>query len=231
MKKQFTPFLFLLIGLTTYAHPNNGVISITNLSRQHIVIEVDGLQFTDCKNVFTIRDVVSGFHMVKVYGERMKTGNSNIDKQPVIFSSNMYVKRDYYIDIIINRFGRALTDEQLIIDDRYDDCDINTVPKTDNNFIKPVTDETFAQLKETITNETFDDSRMTIAKSIIDQNYFTAAQAKQLTQLFAFESNKLAIAKYLFSRTTDRKNYFIVYSAFTFSKTKEELAEFIRNYK
>jgi hypothetical protein len=71
---------------------------------------------------------------------------------------------------------------------------------------------------------------MTTARSIIDEYYFMAAQAKQLVQLFVFESNKLEIAKYLYRKTTDKKNYFIVYTAFTFSKTKEELAEYIRGF-
>jgi ABC-type thiamine transport system substrate-binding protein len=92
-------------------------------------------------------------------------------------------------------------------------------------------DNTFTSFIETVRRESFDDSRMAIVKLGVDQNYFTSAQAKQLVSLFSFESSKLEIAKYIYGKTTDPKNYFIVYNAFSFSKTKEELAEYVRTYK
>ena len=52
-----------------------------------------------------------------------------------------------------------------------------------------------------------------------------------MVTLFSFENNKLEIAKYMYGKTLDRKNYFVIYNVFTFSRSKEELAEYIRNYK
>jgi hypothetical protein len=72
---------------------------------------------------------------------------------------------------------------------------------------------------------------MAIAKVGIDQNFFTSAQAKTLLSIFSFEASKLEISKYMYGKITDPKNYFIVYNVFTFSKSKEELAEYVRTYK
>src|SRR5207245_5758646 len=138
---------------------------------------------------------------------------------------NVYLKPKFYVDIIVNRFGRTMYDEQMMNDTWYNENGQHTQPDTNDDIPRAIDDETFTALKQTISRESFDDSRLTIAKSIIDQNYFTSAQAKQLVQLFVFESNKVQIAKYMYGRTIDKKNYFIVYSAFTFSKSKEELAD------
>jgi hypothetical protein len=178
----------------------------------------------------------------------------------------MYVKPKFYIDIVINRFGRATYDEQQITDSRYDndgrdggyDCndrdDWNNNnnnnsnnnngnnnngnnnnggrPPVNNNYPPRAMDEnTFSSFIETVRHESFDDSRLAIAKTVVDQHYFTSAQAKQLVALFSFENSKLDIAKYMYGKTTDPRNYFVVYSSFSFSKSKEELAEYVRTYK
>jgi hypothetical protein len=248
MKKTCIQILFMLLAFSARAGNNDGMLSITNLSRQDVIIEVDGRPYPDCNNALFLRDLKAGNHMVKVYVER---GKAFPFKRITLYSKTVYVKPKYYVDVIINRFGRALIDEQLITDSRYDndgrndrndrddrnndDRPIrdprNTFPRNDNAVPKPIADDTFNAFIETIRRESFDDSRMTIAKSIIDQNYFTSAQARQLVVLFSFENNKVEIAKYMYGKTLDRKNYFIIYNAFTFSKSKEELAEYIRNYK
>lgn len=229
MKKLFTPFLFFIMALTAHAHPNDGIISITNLSPQRITIEVDGRRYSD-NNSITIGDLATGYHMVKIYGEPPRR-NGFIQKPTVIYNKNVYVKPKFYIDIIVNRFGRPLVDEQVMNNSWYNENGQHTQPDANEDIPRAINNETFNALKETISHESFDDSRLTIAKSMIDQNYFTSAQAKQLVQLFVFESNKVQIAKYMYGKTIDKKNYFVVYSAFTFSKSKEELAEYIRNFK
>lgn len=244
MKKTCIQILFILFAFSARAGNNDGMLSITNLSRQDVIIEVDGRPYPDCNNALFLRDLTAGNHMVKVYVERSKTFPF---KRITLYNKTVYVKPKYYVDVIINRFGRVLIDEQLITDSRYDDDgrddrndsnhdspvrDPRTVfPRNDNAVPKPIADDTFNAFIETIRRESFDDSRMTIAKSIIDQNYFTSAQVRQLVTLFSFENNKVEIAKYMYGKTLDRKNYFVIYNAFTFSKSKEELAEYIRNYK
>jgi hypothetical protein len=72
---------------------------------------------------------------------------------------------------------------------------------------------------------------MTVAQQIADNNYFTTAQVKELVKLFSFEDRKLEFAKYAYARTLDRNNYFTINEAFNFSRTKEELADYIKNFR
>jgi hypothetical protein len=236
MKKTCIPIFLIFLAFTAQVRAgfNDGILSITNLSRQQVLIEIDGRQYLDCRNALVLRDLTAGVHQVKVYVEK---GKGHPFRRTMLYNKDVYVRPKYYVDIIINRFGRALTDEQEITDNRFDE-DGREDREEDHHYERPrpanngpIAENTFASLVETIKKESFDDSRMAIARSVIDQHFFTAAQAKQVIALFSFENSKLDIAKYLYGRTTDPKNYFIVYSVFTFSKTKEELGEYIRNYK
>lgn len=245
MKKTCFQILLMLLAITAVARDgtNDGIISITNLSPTDVLIEVDGRQYPSSNNALVLRNITAGYHQIKVYARKPRTLPG---PRTMIYNKNVYVKPKYYVDIIINRFSRALIDEQQIVDNRYDTDDRNkpndgtvqndrdprnnNFPRNNNNTApRLIDDATFTAFVETIKHESFDDSRMAIAKSGVDQNYFTSAQAKQVISLFSFESSKLDIAKYMYGKTTDPKNYFIVYSAFTFSKSKEELGEYIRN--
>ena len=48
---------------------------------------------------------------------------------------------------------------------------------------------------------------------------------------FAFESNKLEIAKYAFGNTVDNNNYFKLYDIFAFESNVTELDKYIKSYK
>ncbi|WP_165760165.1 DUF4476 domain-containing protein [Niastella populi] len=257
MKKTCILILFLLPAflVRALAGPDDGILGITNLSRQNITIEIDGRTYTDVTNALILRNFRPGNHIVKVYTMVRSTPVTRLARRVVLYNKSMYVKPKYYVDIVINRFGRALYDEQPITDNRYDGDGVDErddrnnnnnwpgrnndrdnynggrPPRNDNYPPRPMDDNTFSSFIETVRRESFDDSRMAIAKSGIDQNYFTSAQAKLLVALFSFENSKLEAAKYMYGRTTDQKNYFVVYSVFSFSKTKEELAEYVRAYK
>ena len=66
---------------------------------------------------------------------------------------------------------------------------------------------------------------------MIDQNLFSSDQARQVAQLFSFSESKVEMAKYLYGRTIDKENYFILYDIMTFSRDKEALANYIKNYR
>jgi hypothetical protein len=199
-----------------------------------------------------------------VYGN----GIGVVPKRVLLYSNTVNVKPQFYVDIIINRFGRVLMDEQPVTvvnpglppGNQYPGQgnpyppvnnlppnngqsnwnnqngagygNNNNYPRDNHNYPpRPIDDNTFNSFIETVRRESFDDSRMAIAKVGIDQNFFTSAQAKTLLSIFSFEASKLEISKYMYGKITDPKNYFIVYNVFTFSKSKEELADYVRTYQ
>ncbi|MBL4752053.1 MAG: DUF4476 domain-containing protein [Flavobacteriales bacterium] len=89
----------------------------------------------------------------------------------------------------------------------------------------------FMSAKNTIASESFDDTKLTVAKQIAGSNCLDADQVKQIAELMSFEDSKLEFAKYAYTRTFDRGNYFKVNNAFKFESTIEELNDYIQTQK
>lgn len=251
MKTIFTLAL-LIITISVFAHPNDGKMSITNLSSQRIVVEVDGKKFNnrvnDNDNLLLIPTLAAGYHTIKVYAVAASRSDVRygIRKQTLIFQKNMNVRPQFHIDIVVNRFGKVLFDELSMKDPNYVNTNNNdwndhgdndgnpdrdTYPDNDNRYGRPMSDQSFTALKETLIRERFDNSRVTIAKQVIDQNYFTADQVKQLLLMYSFDNYKLDLAKYAYKNTVNKQDYFILYEVFSFSSSKDDLANYIRAFK
>ena len=113
----------------------------------------------------------------------------------------------------------------------YDNDHKNDDPRYDNNYSQAMTNNDFAQAKESLRREWFENTRLETAKQIIDRSYFTSQQVKEMILLFTFENNRLDIAKYAYGKTVDKGNYFMLNDAFTFNNNKEALKEYIRQYQ
>ena len=253
MKNIFT-LVLLVIAYTVSAHPNDGKLTITNLSNQRIIVEVDGRRFNNRvnkdENLVLVPVLSTGYHSLKVYtvANRRDDNRNGARKQTLVFQKNVNVKPQFHVDIVINRFGKVWYDELSMNDrnyedmdnydrnnDRYNDRDRDPNDTRNNDRdddrYKPMNDQSFAALKETLNKERFDNSRLTIAKQVIDQNYFTVDQVKQLAQMYSFDNYKLDLAKYAYKNTVNKQDYFMLYEVFSFSSSKEELANYIKQYK
>ena len=157
------------------------------------------------------------------YGKRME----------VIYSSSIYVKRGFHTDITVNRFGKVFVDESRIDrnSDYEDDENYDDGGGWDNGYGNVMSSRDFDIVKEQIRKEWFENNKLTSVKTIVDKNNFTAQQVKEMMLLFVFENNKLEVAKYAYRKTVDKKNYFMLNDALTFSSSKQELARFIREFR
>ena len=78
-----------------------------------------------------------------------------------------------------------------------------------------------------LTNYNFESTRMTVAKQLVNNNYFNSRQVGRLMQQMTFESSKLELAKYAYSKTLDKNNYFLVNDQFSFESSITELTDYI----
>lgn len=137
MKKTCIPILFFVLAFVARAHAgiSDGILSITNLSNDEIMIEIDGKIYTDYKDyttAFILRDLRPGNHLVKV---SILTKVFPF-KRVMLYNKGIYVKPRFYIDIVINRFGRAMYDEAQMADNQYYDArndNRNNYPNNGNN--------------------------------------------------------------------------------------------------
>lgn len=249
MKVSYVPLLclFLTISMAMQAQSK---LSITMVGNGAIRAVIDDRNYICQDNSLTIEDLAPGYHSVKLFLVRKERWNNAAYGQQV-YNANLLIKSQYYTDIVVNRFGKTLVDEQpLTRGDYYDNMDRgnggyggNNGKDWDNHDNRPgqgynnprapqqMSDDAFAMAREAIRKESFDNTRMTVAQQIADNNYFTTAQVKELVKLFAFEDRKLDFAKYAYARTLDRNNYFTINEVFSFSRTKEDLADYIKNFR
>lgn len=89
----------------------------------------------------------------------------------------------------------------------------------------------FSAALSTIKNSSFDETKLSTAKQILSSNCLKADQVVQICNLFGFDESKLEFAKFAYTHTIDRSNYFKVNNVFSFSSSKEELNDYIMSVK
>jgi hypothetical protein len=91
----------------------------------------------------------------------------------------------------------------------------------------PMSEERFAETKESISGKDFEDTKLTIAKQVMNSNCLLTSQVKQIMRLFEFESTRLDFAKEAYGHTYDIDNYYMLNDAFNFESSVTELNNYI----
>jgi hypothetical protein len=236
MKQTFTLFAALLLTVSVMAQ-GRSKLSISIAANVATRIQVDNMKYKMDGDELVLKTINPGNHNIKIYQLRSRGGyqnGGNNNSYQLVYNGNINLKPQTQMDIMVNRFGKAFIDEQNIgrqyndDDDWGDNDNWNNGNNNNNNSYQPMEAQAFDQLKQAIRNENISDSKEKLAKQYIALNYFTAVQVKELVQLFTFESNKVEIAKFAYKYTIDKGNFFAVYSAFTFSSSKEEVMDYIQ---
>jgi hypothetical protein len=102
-----------------------------------------------------------------------------------------------------------------------------SAPPQSGNLPAHISDDDFEQLKNTITNIKYETKKMDTLKVLIGLNQFATSQVSVLMNLFAFESNKLDVARLLYDKTVDKQNYSRLASNFNFDARKEDFKKFM----
>lgn len=85
----------------------------------------------------------------------------------------------------------------------------------------------FENLKEEMQLKMMDKPKLRKAKELFNERCISAAQVRDLTNLFMQDKYKLDFAKFAYGRTTDRINYNKVLTAFKFEKTGKQLMQYV----
>lgn len=85
----------------------------------------------------------------------------------------------------------------------------------------------FEKGKTTISKQSFAESMMKSAKQMTKVNCMNIKQIRAIMDLFSFEESKLEYAKFAYEYCVDKKNYFQLTEAFSFSSSSDSLNEFL----
>jgi hypothetical protein len=95
------------------------------------------------------------------------------------------------------------------------------------NGTAAISDADFDQMKNAIAAQKYESKKMDTLKTLVGGHNFNTMQVSDLMGLFAFESNKLDVAKMLYAYTVDIQNYKRLESNFNFDARKQEFEKFL----
>lgn len=237
MKTIFT-LLFATVSASAFAN-DGGKLTITVASNKNIQVYVDGRPCQDEGNTFVLNNIRPGNHTITIYkaggngnnyGYGRKRNNKRNDQRKVLYSSNVYVRSSYHVDVMINRFGKALVDERLIRNrngDWSDDDWYNGNDDYNNEYHQAMNGYDFNQLLHKIRNQWF--GKLSTARDAVNSNYFNTYQVKQILQIFSSENDKLELAKLSYRNIVDRQNFKQLYDLFSYP-SQNELDHYVRDF-
>jgi hypothetical protein len=255
MKNIFT-LLLTTISVSAFAY-DGGKLTITVPSSKNIQVYVDGRAYQDNNdNSFVLNNIQPGNHSITVYrnsrngygnngyGNNGNYGKNNRrdrrnDQGNILYSSNVYVRPSYHVDVMINRFGKALVDERAITnngddDDWYDNGYGNGESNrygnggSNNGYHQAMSDYDFNQLLQKIRNQWF--GKLNTARDGVNSNYLNTYQVRQVLQIFSSEGDKLELAKLSYKNVVDRQNFRQLYDLFSY-QSQSELDRYINEFQ
>jgi len=129
----------------------------------------------------------------------------------------------------LNNLGNILyTIEDIANSNNYSDNGFSNGNKP-SGCSPNVDNYNFDNVKQSIASKTFEADKLSLAKQFAGSNCLKAIQVRDIMKLFAFEDSKIEFAKYAYHHTSDFTNYSIVYEAFTYSTSKDDINRYINS--
>ncbi|HEU4469626.1 MAG TPA: DUF4476 domain-containing protein [Flavisolibacter sp.] len=234
MKTIFTLLLASIFTTTAFAF-DEGRISITVVSGKGVQVFVDGRAYSTNSNTLVLEDVQPGNHNIKIYSAMRNNGNGRnggrrADRNAdLIYASTLYLRPGHHVDVMVNRFGKALVDERAIDGGNgiWNDEEDRWKGKGDySSGNRAMSDNEFNRLLQSVRGQWF--GRLGAAKDAIERNYFQVVQVRQLLQVFTSESDKLELAKLSYKSIVDRQNFRQLYDLFSY-RSQTELDRYARD--
>lgn len=237
MKALYFALLLGISSLITAQDIGKIVIRNANVNNPKFIVSLNGIR----QNNFYTPEI--GFDFLDEYNYRVKilqmgvngSLNYNITNTPNYVSVYVLNKDPYGNYALILESKTLLSNEPTPLPPTQPNLPSQPAtplpsnppfpPATVNNRINP---QEFMGMLDALKKESFESTKMEMAKTMFGNRDLSSAQVFDIAKVFTMESNRLEFSKYAYSRTYDRKNYYKVYDAFTFSSSKKELSNYMK---
>jgi hypothetical protein len=178
----------------------------------------------------------------------LKVAKSVRGAQPsstVMFEGYVSIPDNYYVSSVIDESGHFVIYKKLRnapeAEHNYNcDCDCEACRNCkykqhgSNQYEsdwehREISSRDFQDFLKVVRDRTFETTKMDFAKDGIERYYFNTDQVREVLGLFTFENNKLELAKLMYDKTCDKKNYFRLYDIFVFETNVTDLKDYIKN--
>jgi len=189
------------------------------------------------RNVFTISGIMGGSHRLVVkqrvggrYGafRTIYNGNINIPARSIVKARiNKYNR--LVINNVTSNYNGGYNNGGYNNGNGYYNGGYNNQGNNYGNgyYNKPLLD--VARLQNSMRRVSFESDKKIIAEQAISSHRVKANQVYRILTMFSFESTKLKIAKFAYRYCIDKRNYYMVNNAFSFSSSIRELNNYIGN--
>ena len=238
MKKVLLTVMLLMTALTgLMARGFESVLKVRLNDNSPIMIRIDQQSYDEKAKLITINDLKPGRHRIKVftvtsYGFSNRAmvydGIVNIEPGTMNYAIVDRSKKTVRINtdpIVDDRDNNQVRYPQDPIDrskyghrnngDRYNDRR-NVFSAADMDDLKDRVDDRFS-----------DGDRLKLVKTALTRRTVVTEQVGVMMQWLSFDNGKLEFAKWAYSIALDRKNYWKLEKAFSFSRTKQDFMSFL----
>jgi hypothetical protein len=225
MKKMIYTIAFGLLSVSVMAvHPLSD-LRLNVYGNTLFTVAFDGRHYPYPDTRYELRDITPGQHFLEVFKAGGYYGNS------VLFAGYIHIPASSVVNARIDRYGRFIVNHITpkfippVVCQPAPVCAPVSAPA-----FYPMSDYEFGLLRESIRSKSFESTRLQVARQAIDSRRLTSYQVRELMELMWFESSKLELAKFAYSRVIDKERFFLVNDAFSFSSSIDELDRFIRGF-
>lgn len=199
-----------------HLYRNNSELQVRMFDNSMFVVIFDRHKYETPTSNFRLSDIRAGNHRIII---KRKYGRYGAEY--VVYRGNINIPRNSIVKASVSRYNRLVIKRVVPIYDDYDDYD--------DYYNKPRID--IVRLRHSLNRASFDSDKQIIAKQVIARNRVRANDIYQILLMFSFESSKVKLAKFAYRYCTDKRNYYIVNDAFTFSSSIRELDDFIASHR
>lgn len=200
-----------------------------------IIVYVDDEMVGSSKNLFRFYDVRNTNPTVTIMQNNKQIVKSKIQIKANYRSIVSYSKRSGLQVIkalsIFNNGRYSLDDWDGIINGSNSGTERPTngrPTRSSNQVVRAMDDQTFSEFLSLLNKEAFENSKIKMANSVLSSSAITTNQLITVLKTFAFDDNKLILAKSAYPSIFDKENFFKVVGVFTFSQNKDQLLDYIK---
>lgn len=183
---------------------------------------LDDISYPVPVSYFSIHKISPGYHQLTILGAIQQPTNP----PHILYSGSIFLPELSRIFAYIDPYRKVnfTTSSPINFQDNLYCPYTHLYPSLPGSQYRPesFTEESFDKFKAYLTGiTTF--KRLQLMKESIFFSNISSSQVAELMLLLDFEPERLELAKFAFSFTTDKSNYFLTYDSFIFSGTREEL--------
>lgn len=243
MKTKTTFTLIATFALFVSVRAVNSELNISSADQSKFVVTVDNFYFGNPSSTFNITNLDPGYHRVKIQRQGVLVPGRMSAPMEQIYDGYVNVPADARVSAVSGGAGILnITSIVSLLSNLggYGGYGNNgacqnaccTGGHGNNGGWLPqpplgMLSADFDALKASISAKGFESTKLAVAAQALQSNKMTSRQVKELMDLMSFESTKVQIAKYAYSRVVDKQNFYIVHDAFAFSSSSEELLKYI----